>query len=353
MPVNSRGINRVNMPVLLMTFMCSSFLLGRQVHILFRPFLTISEDGNRQHQLVSNKREKASSKITEKNYNLMLRSGEYPIQFSSKKKKRKVSVGATPTASDQTRHPTNTSAMKSSAETRNATRSADNHTLAAIEERFFARLSQRSFFSVPTHEASPLTSRRQSVNEPSVLPEFPWEVKAIETRTCDASKNQIPERCCPGSFSAGGRLLFRPDVCDHSRKDYDKVRDYALQYLRTKFPSHVKDSCDVCRIVDHLFDHNLTLSFVGDSVTRQIGTGFECELYRRGYQVRSDRISWVKRRGCSSKQCIGEKVKFTISKPDSTETVEMYHYGVYRPDRSNADLKEEILPNSDIVIFDH
>eukprot|EP00980_Cylindrotheca_fusiformis_P000866 scaffold227_cov97-Cylindrotheca_fusiformis.AAC.4 len=31
----------------------------------------------------------------------------------------------------------------------------------------------------------------------------------------------------------------------------------------------------------------------------------------------------------------------------------MYHYGVYRPDRSNADLKEEILPNSDIVIFDH
>lgn len=35
------------------------------------------------------------------------------------------------------------------------------------------------------------------------------------------------------------------------------------------------------------------------------------------------------------------------------QTAKIYSYGVYRPDRNNVDLQEEILPNSDIVIFDH
>jgi hypothetical protein len=63
---------------------------------------------------------------------------------------------------------------------------------------------------------------------------------------------------------------------------YKKVQDYSMAYLDQMYP-HVDNggSCDVCRIVDQLILNNLTLPFVGDSMTRQTVAGLHCTLLRR------------------------------------------------------------------------
>jgi hypothetical protein len=43
--------------------------------------------------------------------------------------------------------------------------------------------------------------------------------------------------------------------------------------------------CDVCRIVQVLRDGNLTMQFMGDSITHQMTYGWICELQNRNFQV--------------------------------------------------------------------
>jgi hypothetical protein len=348
---DSRRRFRLNIPVLLLTFLlCSSFFLGRQLRILFHPFLQ-SEDGNHQYSFLP--QERVSRKEREKTYDRILRDGEPAVIIT--RKKRNTNFGSTATgttnlnldAVNQTMNATDRPFNR-----RNWSRNNNNRTLTVMQDDFFARFSKRSIVSSQTVERPSHIQRQQQDDPPSVIPEFPWESTAIESRKCNTPNRKIPDLCCPGSYSAGGRLLFRPDVCNHTQA-YDNVKTYALQYLQAQYPPNEHGHCDVCRIIDHLLDSNLTLSFVGDSVTRQAGAGLECELHRRGYQVETNRIRWSKRLGCSWRHCIGEKVQFTISKPESTKTAVIYHFGVYRPDPTNVDLKQEILPYSDIVIFDH
>ncbi|KAL3943202.1 MAG: hypothetical protein SGBAC_002732 [Bacillariaceae sp.] len=164
---------------------------------------------------------------------------------------------------------------------------------------------------------------------------------------------QKPIRLEVGTYSAGGRLLFVEDVCNMT-EPYEKVQEYSLDYLKKPYlASHSDDKCDACSIVESLMEVNLALSFVGDSLTRQSIAGLECELLRRGYMVRSKKVPITKREGCSWRDCIGDWVVFTVTNPTSMKTATLNHFGMYRPDPSNLDLKEIILPHSDIVIFDH
>ena len=201
------------------------------------------------------------------------------------------------------------------------------------------------------------------IKQHQLLPLLPWEVKAIETRVCRPD-NGIPEHCCPGSFSAGGRMVYRENVCNDPQI-YDQIEDYSKGYL-FNISSIDAEVCDSCRIVDHLLEYNLTLSFVGDSVTSQTTQGFECELHRRGYRVKSKVIPWTRKERCGKRDCIGQKVQFTIQKPPSNQghseeeekkeevkVARINQYGIYRPDPLNEELKEEIIPNSDVIIFDH
>ncbi|CAJ1935031.1 unnamed protein product [Cylindrotheca closterium] len=187
----------------------------------------------------------------------------------------------------------------------------------------------------------------------TIQPLFSWEKIAIETRACQTPHRGIPKHCCPGSYSAGGRLLFFEGVCN-STEPYEIVQEYAMEYLKKPYLARDKDDeCDACSIVETLMELNLTLSFVGDSLTRQSNAGLECELLRRGYMVRSKKSSVTKREGCSWRDCIGEWMVFTVTNPTNMKTATFNHFGMYRPDPSNLDLKEIILPHSDIVIFDH
>ena len=140
-------------------------------------------------------------------------------------------------------------------------------------------------------------SQQLHPQEADILPLYPWEIQSIQTRKCKPDDG-IPKYCCPGSFSAGGRLLYRPQVCNYSQA-YDDAKEHSLNYLRTKYSDSQQGICDSCKIIDYLLGHNLTLSFVGDSMTTQSSSGFECELRRRGYDVSTKDYDWKKNKNCT------------------------------------------------------
>jgi len=194
-------------------------------------------------------------------------------------------------------------------------------------------------------------ARQQS--ELEILPLLQWERESIANRSCPRDKG-IPEYCCPGSYSQGGRFFYFPHVCNKTEQ-YERVEQYVVDYLKSNYTIDQQGMCDSCQIIEYLLQYNLTLSFVGDSVTRQTNAGFECELHRRGYQIQNMKIKWKKRKDCESwRHCIGSKKQFKVQKADDKDRVAVInYYGVFRPDPSNLDLYQEVIPNSDIVIFDH
>ncbi|CAB9501864.1 expressed unknown protein [Seminavis robusta] len=133
--------------------------------------------------------------------------------------------------------------------------------------------------------------------EKSVLDLLPWEQHAYQGLTqpgvapkvaydhCKPPPG-IPRSCCVGSFSAGGALSdVQPHRCNAAMKEFPLLRQHALQWFEEN-DSHIQDTkCDVCKIVEIVLKHNISLSFLGDSMHHQIFDGFTCELYRRGYQV--------------------------------------------------------------------
>ena len=150
-------------------------------------------------------------------------------------------------------------------------------------------------------------------------------------------------------------MMYKSRICNHSTAVYQRVQDHAAEYLQQMYPEDDDSTCDVCWLVDQLLTHNLTLAFVGDSLTRQTGVGLECELLRRGYRVTSKKLPHTKLPGCSWRHCIGEKVRFSIQPPNSERLAHFYHYGVYRPGikDNNTEIKQEVIAHSDIVVFDH
>jgi hypothetical protein len=139
------------------------------------------------------------------------------------------------------------------------------------------------------------------------------------------------------------------------------VQEYSSAYLDQMYPLNVDDdgdSCDVCRIVDQLVIHNLTLSLVGDSVTLQSVVGLQCALLRRGYEVipRGRPIS-RNETGCSWRYCIGGFSQFEVRAPNENNgtACTFNFFSLFRPkkDENNTQIKEVIIAESDIVVFDH
>jgi hypothetical protein len=214
-------------------------------------------------------------------------------------------------------------------------------------------------------------SRRRSKQveqQPGILPLLPWEMESVNTRICQPPNittnsttiTTIPQYCCMGSTSIGGRSRYKAKHCD-DKAIYKRVEEYAIEYLASNYKGVSDDdvACDSCRIVDLLLQHNLTLSFVGDSMTRQVGVGFECDLLRRGYAVTTRVLPWIKNKECGWRYCIGQKIEMAIQEPffeddDQRKTASIYHYGVYRPSEQddNAEVKQHIIATSDIVVFD-
>ena len=106
--------------------------------------------------------------------------------------------------------------------------------------------------------------------------------------------------CCGGNTKrlkqadASKGHVSNPFACaNKTLEDHERVRQIALRYM-TPLPSQynqpymatrTRNRCDVCRIAQVLWDRNLTLQFIGDSITHQMAYGWICELQSRNFQV--------------------------------------------------------------------
>lgn len=255
--------------------------------------------------------------------------------------------------------------------------------------------SSRTFGKALDHQTTTITqvaapATKASIikqpQQPLILPLAPWEVNSVETRTCtpDPAPQHdgavIPQYCCLGSTSTGGIVQwFEGKQCEQNSTAYQQIEKHTIQYLQKHYGAHDDDNnqqqdtpCDTCRILDLLIQHNLSLSFVGDSMTRQVAAGLECELLRRGYRVNKTGSKgwWVKNdTHCPSwRYCISRKDEYAVSRvattssdaasfdqPDTTATAYIRYYEVYRPSETddNDQVKKFIIQTSDIVVFDH
>jgi len=197
------------------------------------------------------------------------------------------------------------------------------------------------------------------VRQSNIVPLFDWEIKSMVSRECRPPK-WIPRTCCIGTLSAGGDLGFNQRLCNNT-SIYHDAHNYTVDYLQNH--AHVNSQqqqqpCDVCRIVELLLQHNLTLSFQGDSMTRQTFSGLECDLHRRGYRVETIAKRWADRASDTQWRIgITDTVELSVQLPLSAnyswnQTARIVYYAMYRPAFDNLEVKR-IIDNSDIVVFDH
>jgi hypothetical protein len=130
-------------------------------------------------------------------------------------------------------------------------------------------------------------------------------------------------------------------------------------------------ACDACRIVDLLIMHNWTLSFSGDSMTRQTYAGFQCEIMRRisseiinnnnttSYRTKvMPWVKWPRERKNGWKYGIHDVQELHIYHANKSHNSNNYArillFAMYRPlpDNNNTEL-EYIAGQSDIIVFDH
>lgn len=179
-----------------------------------------------------------------------------------------------------------------------------------------------------------------------------WEIaSAMPQRDCKPPDG-IPNYCCLGSISSGGAVRYSPQRCRWNISSYD-----IPEYLERFVPDSAL--CDVCGIVDMLLNSSLTLSFLGDSMTRQTFVGLECEIHKHYHHatitretIKADRSNIDTRLAPNQaawRYGLTETVTLGISTPNASTTIQFY--GMYRP----FDDMEEVMHvfnTSDVVVFD-
>lgn len=182
-----------------------------------------------------------------------------------------------------------------------------------------------------------------------------WEHNsAAPQRSCRPPPG-VPEYCCLGAIAmAGGPVRYKPKSCNLPLTDFD-IHNHTAEFV-----SGPLDHCDVCDIVDQLARHSWSLSFVGDSVTRQSFAGLECALHHAGYAVARDfqnaNRSHVKV-GLSPGQelwryGLRDVTSLRVSKHNAASQVAtIRYYSMYRPLDDMSEIVD-IYKHNDIVVFD-
>lgn len=197
---------------------------------------------------------------------------------------------------------------------------------------------------------------------------LPWETTSLltlqnETTSLEVADNGcnppdgISRQCCIGDHT-------RPrTVCSgKTLQDYQRLKSIALQHTVPLPParhdnnnsdngSHSRDEdnndrtnpCDICRIANLLLRHNLTISFVGDSITRQSVSAFMCELQRRNYTVESSLFGFD-----------SYSLSFRIHdrRDDTATTVNGSFYNHYTFPKDTA-FWDEQLPQTDVLVVNY
>ncbi len=144
-------------------------------------------------------------------------------------------------------------------------------------------------------------SYNSTFQSPVVLDLFPWELQSMHEYNnishpkhgyrsipvCLPPKG-IPEACCLGSVSTRGSMVRDgTGACFKGESVYSNVTRAALQELQrtANLVKKSSEKCDVCRIMNIIYQHDLKFALSGDSMMLQTFTGLWCELSRRGYHI--------------------------------------------------------------------
>jgi hypothetical protein len=150
--------------------------------------------------------------------------------------------------------------------------------------------------------------------------ESPSAPESPESRLVDGTgacypPTDIQRMCCLGSFSSGGGTGRSPK-CTGSVEAFQRVRKRAMEFLHPNLDGG--SDCDVCQILNLSQQHNLTVSFWGDSVQRQVWDGFLCELMRRNYSIvhETRQRDVAKLTNCMGMFCLTEIHSLQVVSPD-------------------------------------
>jgi hypothetical protein len=201
----------------------------------------------------------------------------------------------------------------------------------------------------------------------TLLDLFDWETASIRTIGRDRHDaicqppDGTPNFCCLGTFSKSGK------VCFGGKYAYDKVRQQAIDLFDSseyKNNEEEEDHCDICLILNQLYQHQWTLSFWGDSVQRQVFLGFLCEASRRHYRIEkmqdSDTLSNCTKQydtatRKSAKYCLRSILSFQITAEEWEYPVQAHFYFQYQPNPNVTLLYEQsfrqILDDDTQVLF--
>ncbi|GKY99647.1 hypothetical protein MPSEU_000918700 [Mayamaea pseudoterrestris] len=216
---------------------------------------------------------------------------------------------------------------------------------------------QDAIFQIGRHNPTELAKRNG--DDPSLFPIIPlqlWEVVSAAERIC-APPAGIPSYCCLGSSSSGHEINFHPEKClnnlDNMLLPYEKLQNLSLQWLQDHpLPFPGERTCDLCQILEVLFQHNLTLAFLGDSMTRQVTVGLDCDLRRQGYNV----TSWIDKltNDTSFQPYRWDSTQHVhVTSNDGQQSTTIRFFNMFRPDAAAREAIFRMYPGIDILVFDH
>jgi hypothetical protein len=235
--------------------------------------------------------------------------------------------------------------------------------------------SSSTISSEETEKATTLTVAEKvattdnPVQDGTYLPLLPWERRSLQSERVCAPPTGMPMYCCLGSLSAGGNLDYSPTGCNLGVDVYERAERAALASIAPlPINSQGQKGCDWCRMMDVLLRHNWTMAFQGDSLTRQIFFGIECELRRRGhynvelhtiYSQGGTKPRWryglddIYELRISRSAETSPTATTTTGTNDLTSVAKVRMYAMYRPLEDMSEVEQYVATQNDILIFDH
>lgn len=196
------------------------------------------------------------------------------------------------------------------------------------------------------------TTEEDRVSTAPFLPFQPWE----RPGTCDLRPKHMPDYCC-----YGGKNVYAKYCQEFNQSTFDRFDNHTKHYVehtrhaffnsQTSSPS----PCNECQIANYVLKHNLTLTFLGDSVMDQNWVGLECSLRRRGYHFQSKTLNqWARQPGEFFKNGLRDVQTLKLVGGPGGVTGEgiLAYVKAYRRPTYGAEFFY-VIANSDVIVFDH
>lgn len=177
---------------------------------------------------------------------------------------------------------------------------------------------------------------------------------------CNPPKEVVLD-CCEGTFASGSTVLnFAFQKCESSFADSEypnsSLPTLTRQFLRDNPIQQLHHSmhncaCDVCQVLEHCRQNNLTVTFVGDSVQAQVWQGFVYELQRRNYNLTLQSNQTQSKGFWKTIVQYRETLDIQSTQWSPDESVKMKFFQVYKLPFQYALEMEEVVNSGDVLML--